>query len=150
MLRYQCRVLKVGDGWAEVIVRPEDCHLVCAPREIDSRLCHCATDSSKILIRARDPIGVRPGDEVIIHQIPKVGLVTIGKLAIPLILGAVGYCLFWGKWAYISIGVGVLLGAGLFIWDLVHRKVPPPVIDHVLRTQEDGGVQDLEEGNLDG
>lgn len=136
MLRYRCLVLKTGDGWAEVVIRPEDCHLVCAPEEIDKRLCHCATDSSFIVIKAIDPIGVRPGDHVIIHQIPKVGIGTILKLLIPSLLGGVGYVLLWGKWAYLALGAGIIGGSTFFIWELVHKKVPPPVIDEVLPLEE--------------
>lgn len=132
MVRYHCVVLRAEEGWAEVLIRPEACHLVCAPDEIDKKLCHCATDGSNIVIKAKDPIGVRPGDEVLIHQIPKVSLGTWLKLLLPLLSGTLGYIFFWGKWAYVTLGAGVLAGTSLFTWDLLHKDVPPPVIERVM------------------
>jgi len=132
MLQYYAIVLKVEEGWAWVIIRPEACNIVCSPTNLPLNLCHCATDGSTIQLKVRDPIGVQPGDYVLIHQIPKIGLVTVLKALIPSSLGAFGFCVLERLWSYLALGIGIIIGLSLLIWDVIHKRVEPPSIVEVI------------------
>jgi hypothetical protein len=132
MLRYRGVVQEVNEGWAQVIIRPDACNLVCAPDELQRKLCHCATESSSVVVKVRDPIGVRPGDEVMIHQIPQIGISTMAKFLLPSLAGGLGFLTHEKLAGYLILGFGVLLGIGWFLWDLLHRRVEPPLIDEVI------------------
>lgn len=146
MLQYYAIVVKVEEGWAWVLIRPEACNIVCAPPHLPKELCHCATEGSTIQLKVKDPIGVQPGDHVLIHQIPKVGLGTILKALIPSSLGAFGFCVLERLLSYLALGFGIIIGVLLLIRDVSHKRVEPPSIVEVVEQRGNSSDQNHRRG----
>ena len=152
-MNYEAIVINLKEnGKADVVIQPPGSGVHGASKEVNAKVCHCATAASSITIEALNSAGAGVGDRVSIMKdssallkncgillgIPLAGLI-IGIILNSLVTGPLSLSPAFGLTAGIGFALMALVLA--IVWYKRSSTSSDPVIDRILRVAEKTGPQ---------
>ncbi len=149
MARYEGLITSLKEnGLAEVIIQPGSAGIPWASPDVNSRVCHCASDGSTVILEATNMVGAAVGDYVAVIRSTGALLKNAGMLVgIPVVglLTGVGLALSATRnfTTHMDLGVGIIL-AGLIVGILVgvvlfrgRGETGRAVIERIIKPQKE-------------